>query len=84
MEALVGKWLARSIGISNFWGVLIMDLLRYAKIPPATLQIEHHPYLTQTGIVKHARENGIAVTAVLFDTSPRKSRRHRPPLPPLQ
>ncbi|MDI1490378.1 MAG: D-xylose reductase [Ramalina farinacea] len=63
MEGLVGKGLAKSIGISNFRGVLIMDLLRYAKIPPATLQIEHHPYLTQTGLVKYAQENGIAVTA---------------------
>ena len=63
MEALVNKGLAKSIGISNFRGVLIMDLLRYAKIPPATLQIEHHPYLTQTGLVKYAQENGIAVTA---------------------
>ena len=40
-----------------------MDLLRYAKIPPATLQIEHHPYLTQEGLVKFAQSQGIAITA---------------------
>ncbi|KAL8865281.1 MAG: hypothetical protein Q9174_006971 [Haloplaca sp. 1 TL-2023] len=40
-----------------------MDLLRYAKVRPATLQIEHHPYLMQEGLVKYAQEEGIAVTA---------------------
>lgn len=63
MEKLVEKNLAKSIGISNFNGQLIMDLLRYAKIKPATLQIEHHPYLTQEGLVKLAHDEGIAVTA---------------------
>jgi D-xylose reductase len=63
MEHLVEKKLAKSIGISNFNGQLIMDLLRYAKTKPATLQIEHHPYLTQEGLVSLAHEQGISVTA---------------------
>lgn len=63
MEKLVSQGMAKSIGISNFNGQLIMDLLRYAKIPPATLQIEHHPYLTQEGLVKYAQSQGIAITA---------------------
>ncbi|EOO00692.1 putative nad h-dependent d-xylose reductase protein [Phaeoacremonium minimum UCRPA7] len=63
MEALVGKGLARSIGVSNFQGQLVYDLLRYAKIPPATLQVEHHPYLVQPDLVKLAQNEGIAVTA---------------------
>lgn len=63
MEGLVDKGLAKSIGISNFNGQLIMDMLRYAKIPPATLQIEHHPYLTQESLVNFAKESKIAVTA---------------------
>lgn len=63
MEKLVEKGLAKNIGISNFSAQLVMDVLRYAKIPPATLQIEHHPYLVQPGLVKYAQENGIAVTA---------------------
>ena len=63
MEAIAKKGLAKSIGISNFNGQLIMDLLRYATIKPATLQIEHHPYLSQEGLVKFAQAEGIAVTA---------------------
>ena len=63
MEDLVKSGLARSIGISNFNGALILDLLRYAKIVPATLQIEHHPYLTQANLVNLAQSQRIAVTA---------------------
>jgi len=63
MESLVEKGLSKSIGVSNFQGQLLYDLLRYAKIPPATLQIEHHPYLVQPDLIKLAANEGIAVTA---------------------
>jgi D-xylose reductase len=63
MESLVEKGLSKSIGISNFQGSLILDLLRYAKIRPATLQIEHHPYLVQPSLIRLAKDEGIAVTA---------------------
>lgn len=63
METLVDKKLARSIGVSNFSAQLLMDLLRYARVRPATLQIEHHPYLTQTRLVDYAQKQGLAITA---------------------
>jgi D-xylose reductase len=63
MEDLVHKGLAKSIGVSNFQGSLILDLLRYAKIRPSTLQIEHHPYLVQPTLLQLAKSEGIAVTA---------------------
>jgi len=63
MEALVEKGLTRSIGISNFQGSLILDLLRYAKIRPAALQIEHHPYLVQPTLTELAESEGITVVA---------------------
>lgn len=63
MESLVDKKLTHSIGVSNFSTQLLMDLLRYARVYPATLQIEHHPYLTQTRLVAYAQKHGIAVTA---------------------
>jgi D-xylose reductase len=63
MEGLVAKKLTKSIGISNFQAQLIYDLLRYAKIRPATLQIELHPYLTQRPLVKLCKQEGIALTA---------------------
>jgi D-xylose reductase len=63
MESLVDKKLARSIGISNFSAQLIMDLLRHARIRPATLQIEHHPYLQQKQLIKYVQNEGIVITA---------------------
>lgn len=63
MEELVDDGLAKSIGISNYSGSLILDLFRYARIQPSTLQIEHHPYLTQEPLVKLCNDHGIRVTA---------------------
>ncbi|KAL9097555.1 MAG: hypothetical protein Q9165_000451 [Trypethelium subeluteriae] len=63
MEELHSQGLAKSIGISNYNGALVLDVLRYAKVVPQALQIEHHPYLTQEGLLKLCRDNGIAVTA---------------------
>ncbi|CRK11449.1 hypothetical protein BN1723_001788, partial [Verticillium longisporum] len=53
----------RSIGVSNFDAQLLCDLLAYARVPPAVLQVEHHPYLAQPQLVAAARETGVAVTA---------------------
>ncbi|KAI0151692.1 NADP-dependent oxidoreductase domain-containing protein [Xylariaceae sp. FL1272] len=63
MESCVDKGLARSIGVSNFQAQLLYDMLRYARIPPAALQIEHHPYLVQKELLALCKEEGIAVTA---------------------
>jgi len=63
LENLYDQGLFRSIGVSNFQGGLLLDVLRYARIPPAVLQVELHPYLVQQSLVELAKENGIALTA---------------------
>lgn len=63
MEDLVDIGLVRSIGISNFQGSLVIDLLRYARIRPAMLQVEIHPYLVQEGLVSLCQSENIVVTA---------------------
>ena len=63
MEALYEQGLIKSLGISNYNGALLLDLFRYAKQVPQTLQIEHHPYLTQEPLLKLCKERDIAVTA---------------------
>lgn len=62
MESLVEKGLARNIGVANFNVQSVRDMLAYATIPPAVLQVELHPYNTQSKLLRFCREEGIAVT----------------------
>ncbi len=63
LEELHEKGLAKSIGVSNYTVPLINELLSYANIKPAVLQIEHHPYLTQPRLIEFTQRNEIAITA---------------------
>jgi len=63
MEALYEEGLIKSLGISNYTGSLILDVERYAKIMPQTLQIEHHPYLVQQDLLDLCQKRDIALTA---------------------
>lgn len=63
MERLVDDGLARHIGVCNYNTGLLHDLMSYARIKPAMLQIESHPYLTQEALIRTAQEYGMAVTA---------------------
>jgi len=62
MEELVDHGLVKDIGVSNFSGAILLDVLRYNKKPVSVLQIEHHPYLTQEPLVSLCKELGIAIT----------------------
>ncbi len=63
MEELVRSGLVRRIGVSNFGVSLLRDLLAYARIRPAVLQIELHPFLTQEKLLRFCRQESVAVTA---------------------
>lgn len=63
MEELVTAGLVRNIGVCNYSTGLMRDLFTYARIPPAVLQVELHPYLTQEKLLRLCRENHVAVTA---------------------
>jgi diketogulonate reductase-like aldo/keto reductase len=63
MEQLVHAGLAKNIGVSNFNVGLLRDMLAYATLPPAVLQVEMHPYLTQEKLVRFCHDQGILVTA---------------------
>jgi len=63
MEALCDKELTKRIGVCNYNTGLMNDLLNYARIRPAMLQIESHPYLTQERLLRLCAEHQIAVTA---------------------
>ncbi|MEL6485980.1 MAG: aldo/keto reductase [Pseudomonadota bacterium] len=63
MEGLVEKGLVKRIGVCNYNSGLLHDLMSYARIKPAMLQIEAHPYLTQDRLIRLAGDYGIDVTA---------------------
>ena len=63
MEDLQRRGLVRNIGISNFNCALTRDLLSYASVRPAVLQVESHPYLVQPQLLRFCQEQRIAFTA---------------------
>lgn len=63
MEELTQAGLTRRIGVCNYNSALVHDLMAYARVKPAMLQIEAHPYLTQTALIRTARDYDIDVTA---------------------
>jgi len=54
--------LTRAIGVSNYNVQTVNDCLCYARVPPAVLQIERHPYLQQTELINFCHANDIVVT----------------------
>lgn len=63
MEELVDAGLTKRIGVCNLTAAGLRDLLSYARIKPAALQIELHPYLCQNALIRYAQAEDIAVTA---------------------
>ena len=63
MESLADAGKVKQIGVCNYNTGLIHDLMAYARIKPAMLQIESHPYLTQERLIRLAKDYGLAVTA---------------------
>jgi len=63
MESLQEAGLVRYIGVCNFNTALLRDLFSYARVPPAVLQVESHPYLTQEKLLRFCQQNSIAYTA---------------------
>uniref|UniRef100_A0A7S2CTY2 NADP-dependent oxidoreductase domain-containing protein n=1 Tax=Haptolina brevifila TaxID=156173 RepID=A0A7S2CTY2_9EUKA len=62
MEQLASLGVCKNIGVCNVNTALLRDLLSYASIPPAVLQMELHPYLQQPKLLRFCAENSIAVT----------------------
>lgn len=63
MEEAFSLGLCRNIGVSNFTATKLVRLARTAEIQPAVNQVESHPYLPQTALLRHCNDNGIVLTA---------------------
>ncbi|MDQ0513130.1 aldo/keto reductase [Ancylobacter amanitiformis] len=53
----------RHIGVSNFNVAQMQEAVRLSATPLVTNQVEYHPYLDQSPIVRAARAAGLSVTA---------------------
>ena len=63
MEELVYNNKTKHIGLSNFNCQHIRQILSIARIRPTSLQIECHPHLSQSKLIRFSREAGIRVSA---------------------
>lgn len=63
MEEQVDAGRTKTIGLSNFNSKQIEKIWQAARIKPACLQIELHPYLQQPGLIKFCHDKKIVVVA---------------------
>lgn len=63
MEKLLNTGKVKAIGVSNFNIRRLEELLSQVSVVPAANQIEAHPYLQQTDLLKFCQSKGIVVEA---------------------
>jgi len=63
MEKAVDDGLIKNIGLSNFNSQQIDEVISIARIKPAMLQVECHPYLVQSELIGHCKTRDIQFTA---------------------
>jgi diketogulonate reductase-like aldo/keto reductase len=63
MERLVDDGHARSIGLSDITLEKLREIVAVARIKPAMVQVESHPYLPEWDLLDFCREHGIVLQA---------------------
>lgn len=58
LERAYRKGLVHSIGLSNFFGRKLEEILSHATIKPQVIQMEGHPYCTQSQVRERLKEYG--------------------------
>ena len=59
MESLVDRGKCRAIGLSDITLAGLLPIYEAARIKPAVVQVESHPYLPETEFLKFCNEKGI-------------------------
>jgi aldehyde reductase len=63
MENLVGHGKCRAIGLSDISLGELLPIYESARIKPAVVQVESHPYLPETELLEFCKEKGIVFLA---------------------
>jgi alcohol dehydrogenase (NADP+) len=63
MESLVDQGKCRAIGLSDVTLENLMPVYEAARIKPAVVQVESHPYLPQTELLEFCKQRGIVLLA---------------------
>lgn len=63
METLVDRGKCRAIGLSDVGLKELVPIYESARIKPAAVQVESHPYLPETELLEFCKEKGIVLLA---------------------
>jgi diketogulonate reductase-like aldo/keto reductase len=63
LEHLVGEGHCKSIGLSDITLEKLREIVAVARIRPAMVQVESHPYLPEWELLEFCREHGIVLQA---------------------
>ncbi|HUB81655.1 MAG TPA: aldo/keto reductase [Bryobacteraceae bacterium] len=63
MESLVDRGKCRAIGLSDITLDGLLPVYESARIKPAVVQVEAHPYLPEAGLLEFCRQKGIVFLA---------------------
>ena len=63
LERLVDDGLCKSIGLSDITLEKLREIVAAARIKPAVVQVESHPYLPEWNLLEFCREQGIVLQA---------------------
>jgi diketogulonate reductase-like aldo/keto reductase len=63
LEQLVDEGLAKAISLSDVTLETLREIMRVARIRPAVVQVESHPFLQEWELLEFCRDHGIVVLA---------------------
>ena len=63
LESLVDQGQCKAIGLSNVNLAQLKEVFEIARIKPAVVQVESHPYLPEWELLDYCRKNGIVMQA---------------------
>jgi diketogulonate reductase-like aldo/keto reductase len=63
LESLVDQGRCKAIGLSNVSLAKLKEVFENARIKPAVVQVESHPYLPEWDLLEYCKRNGIVMQA---------------------